>query len=119
MGANPVWTLSFSRNLLGVLSSHRVEWDDLKPLLVWTIYFAAVETRNLADRGEFTFMLAVLMSGMQITEWEELLHIVKGVLWVETVFASSDETIRDDVTALLAGSPVTEPVAEIPEAHDA
>jgi hypothetical protein len=51
MGANPVWTSTFSRNLLELLNNNRVEWVELKPLLVWTVYFAAIETRDLGQRA--------------------------------------------------------------------
>ncbi|KAF2269412.1 hypothetical protein CC78DRAFT_539961 [Lojkania enalia] len=106
MGATPVYTAAFTRNLLWVLNNHMVEWGDLKPLLVWTIYFATIETSNLFERNQFVFMLAVLMNGMQIKEWEELIQVVQNVLWVESVFASSDEVIRDEVMAIMTAVPL-------------
>jgi hypothetical protein len=117
LGARPVWTSSLSRNLLSVLNSHMVEWGELKPLLTWTVYFAAIETHDPQERSQLVFILAVLMSGLQIQEWDELMQVVKGVLWVECVFANSDEGIRKEVMSILQlptrdSSPITEVVEE-------
>jgi hypothetical protein len=95
-----------------VLNTYRAEWADLKPLLVWTVYFAAIETRDLRERGQFVFLLAMLMNGMQIQEWEELLQVVKSVLWVDKVFVNSEEAIRDEVMAIITKSPLPEAVNE-------
>lgn len=101
LGHNPVWTAAISRNLQLVLLQYKTEWHDLKPLLVWTLYFAAVETTDLAERSQFVFMLAIVMSGMQLHEWGELMEVVKGVLWVDSVFAGSDELISDEVMQIV------------------
>jgi hypothetical protein len=118
LGARPVWTFTLTRNLLSVLHSHMIEWGELKPLLVWSVYFAALETRDAQERSHFTFILAVLMGGMKIREWDELVQVVKGVLWVDRVFASSDDGIRDDVMNILCASgtgDVTPVLTEIEE----
>jgi hypothetical protein len=117
LGASPVWTFNISRNLLSVLNSHMVEWGELKPLLAWTVYFGAIETHDLQERSQFVFILAVLMSGWQMQEWDELRELVKGVLWVDLVFAGSDDAIREDVLSIMqmptsAGTPLTEVVED-------
>ncbi|CAI6303832.1 unnamed protein product [Periconia digitata] len=101
LGATPVWTSCISQNLLMVLSNNMVEWGDLKCLLLWTLYFAALEAQEAREKSQFTFMLAVLMNGSYMEDWSELMEIVKGVLWVEQVFANSDDSIRDDVLRIL------------------
>ncbi|KAF1994142.1 hypothetical protein P154DRAFT_527291 [Amniculicola lignicola CBS 123094] len=106
MGASPTRTLAFSKNLLWVLQNHLVEWHDLKPLLLWTLYFAAFETQDTGQRYQFVFMLAVLMKGMKIKEWDGLMVIVKEVLWVDSVFSSSEEAMREEVMRIAAGSGV-------------
>lgn len=111
LGHNPVWTTAISRNLLLVLLQYKTEWHELKPLLVWTLYFAAVETSDLAERSQFVFMLAVVMSGMHLRSWSELMEVVTGVLWVDKVFAGSDELIRDEVMQV-AGRKFAVPVLE-------
>lgn len=117
MGANPVWTINFSRNLLEVLNTHRAEWNELKPFLVWAVYFAAIETRDTNERVQFNFMLAVLMRGMQMKEWEELLQLVKSVLWVEKIFGKSDDTIRDAVMGILVSTPIAGPMDDLSESN--
>jgi len=89
-----------------VLLQYRTEWYELKPLLAWTLYHAAVETADPALRSQFVFMLAVVMSGMQIHRWEELLAIVKSVLWVDSLAAGSDDLIREEVMQIL-GDPTS------------
>ncbi|KAF3032390.1 hypothetical protein E8E12_003484 [Didymella heteroderae] len=111
LGHSPVWTAAISRNLQLVLVQYKTEWHGLKPLLVWTLYFAAVETSDLAERSQFVFMLAMVMSGMQLRSWDELMEVVKGVLWVDSVFAGSDELIRDEVMHIV-GQKSAVPVAE-------
>jgi hypothetical protein len=113
-GASPVWTFNISRNLLTVLNSHMIEWEELKSLLAWAVYFAAVETRDTQERSQFVFILAVLMSGWQIHEWDEFMEVVKSVLWVDLVFAGSDDTIRHDVLSIvqMPASDMT-PITEI------
>ncbi|KAJ4346443.1 uncharacterized protein N0V89_010372 [Didymosphaeria variabile] len=101
LGASPVWTFTVTRNLLSVLNSQMVEWGELKPLLVWSVYFAALETRDPRERSQFAFILAVLMNGLQIREWSELTQVVQSVLWAERIFASSDGSLRDDVMSIL------------------
>ncbi|KAL1644642.1 hypothetical protein SLS61_008693 [Didymella pomorum] len=101
LGHNPVWTAAISRNLQRVLLQYKTEWHDLRPLLVWTLYFAAVETSDLAERSQFVFMLAIVMSGMQLRVWGEIMEVVKGVLWVDSVFAGSDELISDEVMQIV------------------
>lgn len=112
-GASPVWTFNISANLLSVLNAHMVEWDELKPLLTWAVYFAAIETRDTQERSQFVFILAVLMSGWQMREWDELIKLIKGVLWADVIFASSDDAIREDVLSIMQTptghmSPLTE-----------
>ncbi|KAF2646863.1 hypothetical protein P280DRAFT_441310 [Massarina eburnea CBS 473.64] len=114
LGASPVWTFNISRNLQNILLANLVEWYDLKPLLVWSVYSAAVETRDPQERSQFAFMLAVLMSGMDL-EWEGLMMVVRSVLWVEMVFEGSDEALGREVISILqmpTGSvtPLTEEV---------
>lgn len=101
LGQSPVWTAAISRNLLRVLLQYKTEWDELKPLLVWALYSAAIETSDLAERSHFVFMLAMVLNGMRIQEWSEMLNIVKSVLWVDRVFAGSDELIRDEVMQII------------------
>lgn len=100
LGQSPVWTATISQNLLLVLSNYRTEWDDLKPLLVWALFFAAVETSDPGERCQFVSMLAIVMSGMQIHNWDNLLSVVKSVLWVDGVSAGSDELIRNEVMTI-------------------
>lgn len=119
IGARPVWTFNISRNLLSILHSHMVEWGDLKPLLAWVIYFAAVETRDAMERSRFVFFLAVVMGGLQIREWEELMQIVKRVLWVEKVFANSEESIREEVMRILRRATPVGKIAEEVESEGA
>lgn len=116
LGASPVWTFNITRNLLSVLNSQMVEWGELKPLLAWAVYFAAIETRDPQERSHFVFILAVLMSGMQFEEWEQLLEVVKSVLWVDLVFGAGDDSIRTDVLRILQ-VPTTDdnPVTELVE----
>ena len=86
-----------SRKLLLVLVENMGEWNELKPLLVWALYFAAIETQDLGERSQFVLMLGIVMNGMHLQEWEEVMEIVKDVLWVEKVLAGTDELIRDEV----------------------
>jgi hypothetical protein len=67
------------------------------------LYFAAIETKDLAERSQYVSMLAIVMTGMQLQEWDKMMHVVKGVLWVEKVFAGSDELIRDEVMQIVNG----------------
>jgi hypothetical protein len=99
LGHSPVWTAAISRNLLIVLMKHMVEWKELKPLLAWVLYFAAVETNDLGERSQLVFMLAIIMGGLQLDDWDDFMHAVKSVLWVEKVFAGTDDLIRDEVMA--------------------
>lgn len=105
LGQAPVRTAALTRNLMLVLSQNMVEWNELKPLLIWVVYYAAVETEDLAERSQFVFMLGVLMSGLQLREWESLMQIVKSVLWVEKVYAGSDDLIRDEVLQCVQQNP--------------
>lgn len=102
MGQYPVWTSALSRNLQLILLKYKTDWNDLKPLLVWSLYFAAIETNDLAERSQFVFFLAMVMTAMQLQEWGELLNIIKAVLWVDSVFAGSDDRIRDEVMQIVA-----------------
>jgi hypothetical protein len=101
LGLSPVRTAVISRNLLLVLTENRVDWNELRPLLVWVLYFAAIETKDLAERGQYVSMLAAVMAAMQLQEWDEIMQIVKGVLWVEKVFAGSDELIQDEMMQII------------------
>lgn len=117
LGQSPVWTAAISRNLLLVLMKNMVEWKELKPLLIWVLYFAAVETRDLADRGQFVFMLGVLMSGMQLQQWEDIMQIVQSVIWVEKVFAGSEDLIRDEVMQIAHQIPMGTNLVETPPTY--
>lgn len=101
LGQSPVRTAALSRNLLLVLLKNMVEWNELKPLLIWTLYFAAIETKDLAERSQFVLMLGILMSGMQLQEWDGLMEIVKEVLWVDKLFAGTEDLIRDEVMQIV------------------
>jgi hypothetical protein len=101
LGHTPVWTAAISRNLQLVLLQYKTEWHELKPLLVWTLYFAAAETSDLAERSQFLFLLAIVMSGMQLRSWGELMEVVKSVVWVDNIFAGSDDLIGDEVMQIV------------------
>lgn len=101
MGQRAIWTAAISRNLMLVLTKHMTEWKELKPLLLWVLYFAAVETKDLSERSQLVFMLAVLIGGMQLQEWDEVMQVIKSVLWVEKVFAGSDDLVRDEIMAIV------------------
>ncbi|KAF2125502.1 hypothetical protein P153DRAFT_348731 [Dothidotthia symphoricarpi CBS 119687] len=105
LGQSPVWTAGISGNLLRVLMGNMVEWNELKPALVWVLYFATIETKNLSERNQFVLMMAVMMSGMQIREWDELMQVVRSVLWVEVVFSGSEELVRDEVMQIAQHNP--------------
>jgi hypothetical protein len=78
-----------------------VEWNELRPLLVWVLYFAAIETKDRVERSHFVFMLAVVVKGMHLHEWDEVLSTIRNVLWVEKVYTGSDELLREEVMQLL------------------
>ena len=99
LGHSPVRTAAFSRNLLLVLTTHMIEWKELKPLLAWVLYFAAVETRDLFERSQLVVMLSIIMSGLHLNEWDDFMQLVTSVLWVENVYTGTDELIRDEVMA--------------------
>lgn len=101
LGKSPVRTAAISRNLLFVLLQYKTEWGELKPLLTWVLYFAAVETSDLAERSQFIFMLAIVMNGMHTRNWGELMDVVRSVLWADRVSAGSDELIRDEVMQIV------------------
>ena len=84
---------------------YETEWHELKPLLAWTLYHAALETADPALRSQFVFMLAAVMSGMQIQAWEEFIAIVKSVLWVDSMAAGSDDLIREEVMQVVGDMP--------------
>jgi hypothetical protein len=46
-------------------------------------------------------MLGIVMTGLQLKGWEELMQAVKGVLWVDRVRAGTEELIRDEVMAIV------------------
>jgi hypothetical protein len=87
-----------------------IEWKELKPLLVWTIYFGAVETRDLEERGQLVFMLGIVMAGMGIGAWEDLIGVVKSVMWVGEVCDRTEEGIREEMMAVV-GRNGMQPVA--------
>jgi hypothetical protein len=64
LGQSPVWTTAISRNLLLVLMKNMIEWNELQPLLIWVLYFASIETKDLAERSQLVFMLGILSSGI-------------------------------------------------------
>jgi hypothetical protein len=114
LGQSPVRTTAISRNLRSLLLRHVVVWGELKPLLTWVLYFAAVETDELAERSQFVSMLAVLAMNLGLGVWEEVLLMVKSVVWVETVFAGSDELVRDEVMQILHQVLINPPMSYVP-----
>lgn len=114
LGFTPVWTGQISRNLLLVLTKHMAEWKELKPLLLWVLCFAAIETNDLAERSQLVFMMAIVTGGMQLSDWDSIMGAVKGVLWVERVFAGTDELIRDEVMAIALQNSMRPVLVETP-----
>jgi hypothetical protein len=107
LGQSPVWTAAISRNLLLVLMKNMIEWNELKPLLIWVLYFASIETKDLAERSQLVFMLGILSSGMQLHKWDDIMQVIKSVLWVENVFAGTDDLIREEVMQILNHNPMS------------
>ncbi|KAF1829240.1 hypothetical protein BDW02DRAFT_536696 [Decorospora gaudefroyi] len=98
-GQSPVCTVALSSTLLRVVLANNivVEWEEeLKPLLIWVLYCAAVETRDLAERREFVCILASLMRDLRLCAWNDLMLVVKSVVWVEKVFGGTDILMRDE-----------------------
>jgi hypothetical protein len=107
LGQSPVHTATISRDLQLVLLQYQMEWHELKPLLAWALYHAALETADPALRSQFVFILAVFISGMHVQRWEEFMAIVKSVLWVDSVVAGRDDLIRVEVMQILEDLPST------------
>ncbi|CAG5158169.1 uncharacterized protein ALTATR162_LOCUS5019 [Alternaria atra] len=101
LGRYTIWTAVISRKLLLRLTENMVEWNELEPLLVWVLYFAAIETKDIVERSHFVFMLAVVIKGMHLQEWREVVPIVKNISWVEGAYTGSDELIRDEVMQIV------------------
>lgn len=101
LGQTPIWSAALSRNLLSILSKMMIEWNELKPLLTWVLYFAAIETDNLGERGQLIFMLSAIMGSLQLQEWGDFMQIIKSVLWVDGVCSFSENLVRDEVMALV------------------
>jgi hypothetical protein len=63
------------------------------------------------ERSHFVAMLAVVVKGMHLQEWDEVFSMLKSVLWVEKVYTGSDELLRDEVMQLInqgwVGNPTT------------
>jgi hypothetical protein len=114
LGFGPVWTRAISRNLLLVLMKHMIEWKELKPLLVWVLYFAAIETNDLAERSQLVFMLAVVSGGMQLEDWDSIMNTIKSVLWNQTVFAGTDDLVKDEVMAIVMQNAMRPILVETP-----
>lgn len=101
LGQSPVWTSAISRKLLLVLTQNTVDWNELRPLLIWVLYFATIETEDLGDQSQFLFMLATLASRMQLLDWQEIMQVVKGVLWSKEVFSSHENAVQDEVMQIV------------------
>jgi hypothetical protein len=101
LGFGPVWTASISRNLLLTLMKYIIEWRELKPLLVWVLYFAAIETNDLAERSQLVFMLAIITEGMQLGDWNGIMNVIRSVLWVERVFAGTEDLVKEEVMVII------------------
>ncbi|USP78007.1 uncharacterized protein yc1106_05281 [Curvularia clavata] len=88
-----------------------VQWNELKPLLVWVLYFAAIETKHSVEQRHLVMMLAVVIKAMHLHEWREVLSTLKNVLWVGKVHTSSDDLVRDRVMQIVnqecVGQPIT------------
>jgi hypothetical protein len=84
-----------------------IEWNELQPLLIWVLYFASIETKDLAERSQLVFMLGILSSGMQLHKWDDIMQVIKSVLWVENVFAGTDDLIREEVMQIVNHNPMS------------
>jgi hypothetical protein len=96
LGFGPVWTRA------------------IKPLLVWVLYFAAIETNDLAERSQLVFMLAVVSGGMQLEDWDSIMNTIKSVLWNQTVFAGTDDLVKDEVMAIVMQNAMRPILVETP-----
>jgi hypothetical protein len=105
LGQSPVWTATISLNFMFVLTKNREEWNELKPLLVWVLYFATIETKELAERSQYVSMLAIIAMSMQLQQRAKLMQVLRGVLWVERVFAGSDGVLRNEVMQVVDQQP--------------
>ncbi|KAJ8113822.1 hypothetical protein OPT61_g4146 [Boeremia exigua] len=119
LGHYHLQTKAISRNLQLVLLQYKAEWNELKPLLVWALYFAALETSDSAERSHFALMLSMIMTSSHLQDWSELVDIVRGVLWVDRVSAGNDESIRNEVMQIMSGNfAVPDPEKRIPMSGD-
>jgi hypothetical protein len=101
LGRYTIWTAVITRKLLLILTESIIDWNELKPLLVWVLYFAAIETKDLVERDKYNFVLAVHVRGMHLQEWNDVMSIIKNVLWVGNVYEGSDELIRDEIMQIV------------------
>jgi hypothetical protein len=106
LGRSVVRTATISRKLLLLLTNHVVEWNELKPLLVWVVYLGAIETKDPGERSQYLLMLAVVSGGMHLQCWDQSMQMLKQVLWVESVYAGSEALIRDEVLKIVSDSHV-------------
>jgi hypothetical protein len=66
-----------------MIHSYFATWGELRIVLVWALMHAAREADTEGERCEFVMRVAMVASKMEIQSWEQLMDVMRRVLWVD------------------------------------
>ncbi|KAF2105256.1 hypothetical protein BDV96DRAFT_608395 [Lophiotrema nucula] len=107
-GVLSIRTTLLRRNLLAMLRRYFAEWGRLRPLLLWVLVQAAQEAESQAERYQFNIRISMVMSKLNIADWDGLVEVLKGVVWSGEIADAAWEPGQRDLTSLIATQPQVE-----------
>jgi hypothetical protein len=99
-GAGPAQTADLRRHLMATLDAYVVDWGELRPLLLWTMFLGCLEAAVEDERDWFLFRIAKLMGSLDM-KWVDYVEAVKTVMWLDDVFAGTEDVIRAEIEDFL------------------
>ncbi|KAF2816217.1 uncharacterized protein BDZ99DRAFT_131374 [Mytilinidion resinicola] len=100
-GASPARTADLIKHLMSTLETYVVDWGELRPFLLWTMFFGCLEAPAGDERDWFLFRIAKLMRSLEM-KWADYMAPVRGVMFLDEVFAGTDGFVRAEIEEFLS-----------------
>ncbi|KAI0147608.1 hypothetical protein GGR57DRAFT_476136 [Xylariaceae sp. FL1272] len=82
----------------------RVEWPVIPELNLWAHTIVALQDSNSERRSQHVAVIVSIIEALGFTSAHQALEVVRGIIWVEDVFADRVQSLHDDIDKCLATS---------------
>ncbi|KAI1266084.1 hypothetical protein F5Y18DRAFT_36616 [Xylariaceae sp. FL1019] len=82
----------------------RVEWPVVPEINLWAHTIVALQDSNDESRNQQVAIIVSIIEALGLTSAHQALEVVRGIIWIEDVFADRVQFLQDDIDKYLSTS---------------